>query len=67
MDTIGFVGAGNMAEALINGLTKAEIYAPADILISDIKAERLKLLAEKYGVGIATRSERQTTEYERGP
>jgi pyrroline-5-carboxylate reductase len=53
MDTIGFVGAGNMAEALINGLTKAEIYAPADILISDIKAERLKLLAEKYGVSIA--------------
>lgn len=53
MDTIGFIGAGNMAEALINGLTKAEIYAPADILISDIKAERLKLLAEKYGVSIA--------------
>jgi pyrroline-5-carboxylate reductase len=50
MDTIGFVGSGNMAEALIKGIIDAGLYRPEYILISDIKAERLKLLAEKYKV-----------------
>ena len=49
MDTIGFVGGGNMAEALINGVINANVYAPEDVFVSDIRAERLKFLAEKYG------------------
>ncbi|MHC4426712.1 MAG: pyrroline-5-carboxylate reductase [Planctomycetota bacterium] len=49
MDTIGFVGGGNMAEALIKGIITANIYAPENVLASDIRAERLELLAEKYG------------------
>ena len=50
MDTIGFVGSGNMAEALIKGVIGAGVYAPEDVFISDIRAERLKFLAEKYNV-----------------
>ena len=50
METIGFLGSGNMAEALIKGIIGAQIYAPENILVSDIRAERLKLLAEKYDV-----------------
>jgi pyrroline-5-carboxylate reductase len=50
MSTIGFLGSGNMAEALINGITSARVYEPQDVFISDIKPERLELLAEKYGV-----------------
>lgn len=50
MDTIGFVGSGNMAEALIKGITTAGVYKPENVFISDIKAERLKFLAEKYNV-----------------
>ena len=50
MDTIGFVGSGNMAEALIKGITTAGVYKPENVFISDIRAERLKLLAEKYNV-----------------
>ena len=50
MDTIGFVGSGNMAEALIKGITTAEVYKPENVFISDIRAERLKFLAEKYNV-----------------
>ena len=50
MDTIGFVGSGNMAEALIKGIVAAKIYAPENVFISDIRTERLELLAEKYGV-----------------
>jgi len=50
MATIGFVGAGNMAEALIKGITTAGVYKPENVFISDIRAERLKFLAEKYNV-----------------
>ncbi len=50
MATIGFVGAGNMAEALIKGITTAGVCKPENVFISDIRAERLKFLAEKYNV-----------------
>jgi len=50
MDTIGFVGSGNMAEALIKGIINADLYKPQNILVGDIKPERLKLLSEKYRV-----------------
>jgi pyrroline-5-carboxylate reductase len=50
MGTIGFIGSGNMAEALIKGVITAGLYEPADIFISDIRPERLKQLARKYKV-----------------
>lgn len=55
MGTIGFIGSGNMAEALIKGVITANVYAPENIFISDIRAERLEFLAERYGV-IPTKS-----------
>jgi len=48
--TIGFVGSGNMAEALIKGVINAKVYSPENIFISDIRAERIEFLAEKYNV-----------------
>ena len=50
MSTIGFVGSGNMAEALIKGITSAKLYAPENVFVSDIRAEQLELLVAKYGV-----------------
>ncbi len=50
MDTIGFIGSGNMAEALIKGIINAGVYKPENIFISDIKPERLKLISESYNV-----------------
>ena len=50
MDTIGFVGSGNMAEALIKGVIAANVYSPGNVFVSDIRAERLKFLAGKYNV-----------------
>lgn len=50
MSTIGFIGSGNMAEALIKGVIAAGVYQPENILISDIRPERLEFLAGKYGV-----------------
>jgi pyrroline-5-carboxylate reductase len=50
VDTIGFIGAGNMAEALIKGVINAKLYSPENVFVSDIRAERLKFLSEKYRV-----------------
>jgi pyrroline-5-carboxylate reductase len=50
MDNIGFVGSGNMAEALIKGIITAKVCTPKNIFISDIRPERLEFLAKEYGV-----------------
>jgi pyrroline-5-carboxylate reductase len=39
-----------MAEALIKGIVASGIYVPENVLVSDIRAERLGYLADKYGV-----------------
>jgi pyrroline-5-carboxylate reductase len=48
--TIGFIGSGNMAEALIKGIITSGLYKPQDIYISDIRPERLTQLKEAYKV-----------------
>ena len=50
METIGFIGAGNMAEALIKGVINAKLYTPENVFISDIRSERLNFLSETYRV-----------------
>ena len=47
--SIGFLGAGNMASALIKGLLHAGV-APSRIIASDVKAERLEQLRESHGI-----------------
>lgn len=47
---IGFIGAGNMAEAMIGALVNTGQAAARDIYISDIASERVTALAETYGV-----------------
>jgi pyrroline-5-carboxylate reductase len=48
--TIGFIGSGNMAEALIKGILGAGVYLPKDVYISDVLEDRLGKLVEIYGV-----------------
>jgi len=50
VETIGFIGSGNMAEAMINGVLKAGVYMPGKVFVSDIRPERLEYLREHYGV-----------------
>ena len=50
MTTIGFIGSGNMAEALMKGIISAKLYTPQNVLISDIRPDRLSYLKEEYGV-----------------
>ena len=49
MDTIGFIGAGNMAEAFIRGIIKADVCAPDAIIAADVVPERLEYLKAEYG------------------
>ena len=47
---IVFLGAGNMAEALCKGILAAGIRAPDEVMLTDIRAERLAELSARYGV-----------------
>lgn len=49
---IGFIGAGNMAEAIINGLLQSGVSRPEHLVASDVSASRCAYMAEKYGVQI---------------
>jgi pyrroline-5-carboxylate reductase len=48
--SIGFVGAGNMAGALIKGLLHSGTVDPAQIQASDVREERLAELAAAHGI-----------------
>ena len=47
---LGFLGAGNMAGAIIKGLLHAHVVPPTSILASDVKDERLQQLAAAHGI-----------------
>ncbi len=47
---VGILGTGNMGEALIHGLLYGHLCRPEQIFCSDVRAERLKAIREKYGV-----------------
>lgn len=48
--TIAFIGAGNMAEALVKGLLRAGVATPQEIICTDRRVERGPELTQKYGV-----------------
>ncbi|ATB40810.1 pyrroline-5-carboxylate reductase [Cystobacter fuscus] len=48
--TIAFIGAGNMAEALIKGLLRAGTARPDSIIATGRRGERLDTLQRTYGV-----------------
>jgi pyrroline-5-carboxylate reductase len=47
---IAFLGGGNMAEALIKGLLAAGTGQPAQLMATDVSAERLDYLKKTYGI-----------------
>lgn len=48
--TIGFVGGGAMAEAIIAGVLQAGLLAPERVYVADHKRERCAYLEDTYGV-----------------
>jgi len=47
---IGFIGGGNMAEALIKGMMQGTRYRMQDIIVSEPRAERRKYLEQAYRI-----------------
>lgn len=50
MKKIGFIGAGNMAGALVKGLLRAGGYAPADVWVSDAADTQLRRLKRAHKI-----------------
>jgi len=51
---IGFIGAGNMGEALIGGIIGSDSSSPENIICSDVSKERLEFIKETYGIRTTT-------------
>ena len=51
---VGFIGSGNMGEALIKGLTAANVVPGEMIWASDVRGDRLKEIAGTYGIKLAS-------------
>lgn len=51
---IGFIGSGNMGEALISGLLVSQQSKPEHIICSDVREERLEELQKCYGIHTTT-------------
>jgi pyrroline-5-carboxylate reductase len=49
-ETLGFVGGGQMAEALINGLLSKKFLKPGQIKVSDLSEGRRNHLREAFGI-----------------
>jgi pyrroline-5-carboxylate reductase len=47
---IGFIGAGNMANALIKGLIKSNIYSPEQLSASDNDKKKIGDVSDKFGI-----------------
>jgi len=50
--TIGFIGAGNMANSLIRGLL-AKGSQPSSIIVADVDSEKLEVLSSECGIRLA--------------
>jgi len=47
---LGFIGAGNMAEAIIRGVLASGKVSPGEIMASDSNFERLNVIVEGFGI-----------------
>ncbi len=52
--TIGFIGAGNMAEAMIKGILRQELVPSKSIFAADPRKDRLGYLVGKYNIRTST-------------
>lgn len=53
---IGFIGSGNMGQAMIGGIVKSNLVKSSNVIISGRDEKKLEVLKEKYGVLITTDS-----------
>lgn len=54
MMKLGFIGAGNMAKAIMGGVLKNEIFKPEEVIASDLYVPGLEAAKESLGINITT-------------
>jgi pyrroline-5-carboxylate reductase len=54
---IGFVGAGNMAEAMMKGLLHSGVSKPQNVVASDVRKDRLGFIKELFDVSVCEKNE----------
>lgn len=50
---LGFIGAGNMARALIRGVLDAALYRPAELWVTDPLADQRRMVRRRFAVAAA--------------
>lgn len=55
--TVGFIGTGNMAEAMLKGMLATGVVSPDKVAGSDPRRERVNQLKQKYGIHATTHNE----------
>jgi pyrroline-5-carboxylate reductase len=50
---VGFLGSGNMGEAIIKGLVAANLVSPSAILAADVRDDRVRELERQYRLTVA--------------
>ena len=53
---LGFIGSGNMGQAMIGGVAKAKLFSGQQIIVSDLDVLKLQALNNTYGVKTTTDS-----------
>lgn len=48
--TIGFIGLGNMAKAIIGGILREQLVTPADMIGSSATQDTMDKVADRYGI-----------------
>lgn len=51
---VGFIGAGNMAKAIVSGMLAKKAVRPEDILVSRRSREALEQLQKEWGIAVTT-------------
>jgi pyrroline-5-carboxylate reductase len=52
MKKLGFIGGGNMAEALARGLVERRIFKPAELMVSDVDAGRRRKINRALRIAV---------------
>jgi pyrroline-5-carboxylate reductase len=58
---IGFIGGGNMAEALVKGMLNAA--GPLELAVSDLNTNRLEVFKTQYGIDAISKDNKRIVEF----
>ena len=59
---LGFIGCGNMAQAMITGILEQKIYKKEDLIISDPREDQIAAMKEKFGIEVTTNNHKVAEE-----